>query len=92
LILLKVKEFIAKDLNNNDKKNATVKCINFFKIKHFLNNIVNECIHTSQFNFGYDIFYPSDLDNCNLNIYSDKDLGKYDWHTDGTDNPLTDLR
>jgi hypothetical protein len=86
------KESIAKDLNNNDKKNAIVKSIYFFKIKHLLNNIINECVHAAQHNFGYDIFYPSDFNGCNLNIDSDKNLGKYDWHTDGTDNPLTDLK
>lgn len=90
--LIEDKESSSKDLNNNYKKNSTVKIISFKKIKHLLNNIIEYAVYTARHNFGYDVFYPSDLDGCNLNIYSDNNLGKYDWHTDGTNNPLTDIK
>lgn len=74
------------------KKNSTVKIIYFKKIKHLIEEIVEKCVNVSRNNFGYDVFYPSNIDTCNLNIYSCKNQGKYDWHTDETNNPLIDIK
>ena len=32
------------------------------------------------------------MDTCNLNIYSYKNLEKYDWHTDETNRELIDIK
>tara|TARA_R110000822_G_scaffold88654_1_gene205297 strand:+ start:4119 stop:4685 length:567 start_codon:yes stop_codon:yes gene_type:complete len=90
--IIEDKESSSKDIEGNHKKNNTVKIILYKKIKHLLNNVINNCTHVARYNFGYDVFEPSDTDGCNLNIYSSKKREKYSWHTDGTDNPLIDIK
>jgi prenyltransferase beta subunit len=82
----------AVDLNGKSKKITNVKKIYFKKIKHFLNNFKDIFMYDSNINFGYQLFGLNDLDQCNLNIYSSKNLGKYDWHTDLSMNPLYDIK
>ena len=57
-----------------------------------IHNLVDEFVHCGRFNFGYDIFEVPDLELFNLNIYSSKDKAKYDWHTDGSENPKIDTK
>jgi predicted 2-oxoglutarate/Fe(II)-dependent dioxygenase YbiX len=82
----------ANDNLNPNKKTSTVKIIYFKKIKHLIEDVIEKSINVSRINFGYDIWYPSNMDTCNLNIYSYKNLEKYDWHTDETNRELIDIK
>jgi hypothetical protein len=82
----------ATDLNGKSKKTTLVKKIYFKKIKHFLNDFKNIVMHESNINFGYSLFGLNDLDQCNLNIYSSENLGKYEWHTDESKNLIFDIK
>ncbi len=82
----------AKDLKGNYKKNSTVKIISFKLIKKLIPDLIDNVILTSQQNFGYNIFYPNNLDSCNLNIYSSKNKEKYDWHIDNSRSDLYDIK
>ena len=85
-------DFKARDASNNIKKKSIVKLIYFKKIKHLIEDVIEKSINVSRINFGYDIWYPSNMDTCNLNIYSYKNLEKYDWHTDETNRELIDIK
>jgi PKHD-type hydroxylase len=78
--------------DNKKIKFATVKQITWNKIKHFFNDIEQYTTSVNQMNFGYNIYPINDVDTCNLNIYSHKDSGQYDWHTDESDNAVHDLK
>ena len=82
----------ALDINNNPKKNSLVKGIKWKKIKHLLENIHTEVISSARFNFGYDVFNVSDIDNCLFNTYSYKNKSKYDWHIDKDKSDLYDVK
>ena len=82
----------AIDLKGNFKKNSTVKIIEFFHIKKIIPDLIEYSILSAQQNFGYDIFYPRDSENCNLNIYSSKNKEKYDWHIDNSRSELYDIK
>ena len=55
----------AKDLKGNYKKNSTVKIISFELIKKLIPDLIDNVFLSSQQNFGYNIFYPNNLDSCN---------------------------
>jgi len=82
----------AHDSQGNSKKNTLVKVVEYKKIKTILKDFIDLFVYAGRFNFGYDIFEVPDLELLNLNIYSSKDKAKYDWHTDGSDNPKIDTK
>ena len=48
--------------------------------------------NSARFNFGYDVFNVSDIDNCLFNTYSYKNKSKYDWHIDKDISDLYDVK
>jgi len=89
---LETENEIARDLNNNNIKFSKVKSILHYKIKDKLKSLINDIKYVNQENYGYNIFEMNDKQYHNLNIYSSKINGKYDWHTDKSKNPLTDIK
>ena len=85
-------EKLQSTINNKKIKFAIVKQITWKKIKHLFNDIEQYITSINQENFGYDIYPINDIDVCNLNIYSHKNSGQYDWHTDESNNDIHDLK
>jgi len=85
-------EKLQSTINDKKIKFATVKQITWKKIKHLFNDIEQHITSINQENFGYDIYPINDIDVCNLNIYSHKNSGQYDWHTDESNNDIHDLK
>ena len=85
-------EKLQATIENKKIKFATVKQISWKKIKHLFNDIEQYITSVNQENFGYDIYPINDVDICNLNIYSHKDSGQYDWHIDESNNNIYDLK
>jgi PKHD-type hydroxylase len=79
-------------IDNKKIKFATVKQITWKKIKHLFNDIEKYITAINEENFGYHIYPINDVDLCNLNIYSHKDSGQYDWHNDESNNDIYDLK
>lgn len=79
-------------IDNQKIKFAQVKQINWKKVKHLFNNFEEEIFSVNQNNFGYDIYPINNVDKCNLNIYSHKDFGQYDWHIDESPNDIYDIK
>jgi hypothetical protein len=86
------KNLHATDEKGNSTKNAIVKIIDFKKIKYFLDDLKDKFLYSARFNFGYEIFDIMNIDRCNLNIYSSKNLGSYDWHTDTSKSDIFDVK
>ena len=82
----------AKDEKGVSKKLATVKVISFKKIKNYINDFKELFMESANLNFGYEIFNLGDFEKCNLNIYSSKNLGQYNWHIDNSRNDLYDIK
>ena len=82
----------AKDLDSQSKKTALVKVIKYKKIKPYLTDIVQSFILCNQRNFGYNLYDLNYSSNINLNVYSADNKGKYDWHTDGSNNDIHDIK
>jgi PKHD-type hydroxylase len=82
----------ARDLQNKNKKIATVKHIYYKKIKHLLYDLEQEFMYQANTSFGYDLFGLKDIEKLNFNIYSSNDFGSYGWHTDGSRSDLYDVK
>ena len=85
-------EKLHATIDDKKIKFATVKQITWKKIKHLFNDIEKYIISVNQINFGYHIYPINDVDICNLNIYSHKDSGQYNWHNDESNNDIHDLK
>jgi len=66
-------------------KTAKVQCIFWHKIQHLLNSHISDAVRVVQQEFGYNVYDLNYWDQVNLNIYTDEDKGKYNWHVDATD-------
>jgi PKHD-type hydroxylase len=86
------KEWGAKDLKNNYKKTSEVKIIKWRKMKEHLHDLEQLTMYCNAKEFGYDINYMFDESNCFYNVYSSENSSNYDWHDDGGDNPLIDMK
>jgi predicted 2-oxoglutarate/Fe(II)-dependent dioxygenase YbiX len=86
------KDWGAKTDNGEYKKDSKVKIIKWKKIKNLLNNLEQQILYANQQNFGYDINFIFEEQNCFFNIYSSENLSNYDWHTDRSSNELTDIK
>jgi len=82
----------AKDKNNKSKKNTLVMCISFYKIKEVLKKIIHSYNLINQKQFGYDLYPQSDLNHCNLNVYSSIKKQSYGWHNDSSTDKYEDIK
>ena len=82
----------AHDLQNKNKKIATVKHIYYKKVKHLLYDFEQNFMYQANTCFGYELFNLKDVEKLNFNIYSSNDFGSYDWHTDGSRSDLYDVK
>jgi len=89
---LEKEELNATDTQQNKIKYASVKLINWEKIKHLTNELDQKLYNVNQENFGYDIYPINNNDVCNLNIYSSKMGSKYGWHIDQSENDIFDIK
>jgi PKHD-type hydroxylase len=78
--------------NNKSVKNTITKLINFEKIKKIIPNIQETIHYLNREYFGYDIYNLSSHENVNHNIYSSKQNGSYDWHTDASKKSKIDIK
>lgn len=85
-------KYQAKDENNESKKTAIVKTIKYKKIKGYIEDIVDAMLLSNERNFGYILHGLNPACTINLNFYSEKNKGKYDWHTDASDNDINDVK
>ena len=82
----------AKGSDGTNKKSAVIKQIYYKKIKHLLDDFQEEFTNSANVHFGFKIFGMNDMEKCNLNIYSSKNLGKYDWHVDLSMSKIYDIK
>jgi len=82
----------ATDKKGEFKKTCKVLLCKYGKIKNLLNNVYNEALESNSHNFGYSLFPLTDFSFCNLNIYSDKNNQKYDWHVDEASGDRIDMK
>ena len=89
---LEPKDWGAKDLDNNYKKTSTVKIIKWRKIKQQLEDLQQLVMYYNSREFGYNINYQFDENNCFYNIYSSDNFSNYDWHEDTSSVQLSDTK
>ena len=85
-------KFVAKDLKGNLKKNTTVKCISWKKVKNLFQQVHVDVIESARKNFGYDVYDVSANDDVLLNTYSFKNKSAYGWHIDSGESDLFDIK
>ena len=76
------KEDGAQTADGLSKKKTKTLRIPWRKVKGLTRNLGSIIDHDNEFNFGYNLFPINDNYNVLLNIYSSKEKGEYDWHTD----------
>lgn len=98
-LLDKINKIIDKKsvIVNNDIKKAplstktsTVKYIDYSHLSKFLNAYVVKALSVNADYFGYNLFSLSPTKVLHVNYYSKEE--KYDWHFDGSHNPVNDIK
>ena len=82
----------AFDNKGRIKKNSDVSYIMLDDMNGMLDNCINEAYQTHDTYFAYNLFRRTPLDGILYNVYDSKNKGKYDWHADGSDYDLTDIK
>ena len=74
------------------KKFTDTKIIQLGRIKNKINHILEIATNVAQYNFGYHIYQPSDIEYINYNTYLAKDNGRYEYHVDDSQSDLFDVK
>ena len=77
---------------SDSTKTSTVEQIDYKIVKNYLQDILSKAHSAKQYNFGYSLYYPLDVDILNYNIYNSKTNGQYDWHVDTSNNYINDIK
>ena len=78
---------------DNIAKTATVKIVDWYKIKHLLNKAEQAAKFINSTQIGYDLYDMTDYHCANYNVYDSQISGKYDWHIDASkDTAPTDIK
>jgi hypothetical protein len=86
-------EFCAAKSEGKKKKFLKTKIIPWPAISNFFPNLWDKVERINMENFGYSITsFNNFTEMVNYNIYSSKNKDNYDWHVDGTLNPLIDIK
>ena len=89
---------IKKHLTDGeDEPASTIKTsrVDFCLYKHlkpYLYDILERVKATNTDHFGYSIYDVSDYDLIHVNTYSYKNMGRYDWHSDGARDYTKDIK
>lgn len=82
----------ARDNEGNRKKNSFCRVIKWFKIRETMDYVLDLAYQANNEFFGYNL-YPMTAEKELLHSsYSADNQGKYDWHTDGTQTPIFDVK
>ena len=76
----------------NVVKTADVKIIKWKFLKPAMHNVLDTWIEKNKFIFGFDLFQTSNIDLWNINLYESKNKSEYDFHTDTTDDHVSDIK
>jgi Rps23 Pro-64 3,4-dihydroxylase Tpa1-like proline 4-hydroxylase len=88
---LEDESFKATDINNKSKKNTNTYIIGYPKVKKYIHNLVENCYIINNRNYNYDL-WPYDKQGCHYNIYKGNEKSNYDWHTDASREPYSDMK
>ena len=92
-IIDKNKRTVVEDhASDNATKTSTIEQVEYKFLKDNLHNILSNAHATNQYNFGFSLYSPLDLDILNYNIYNSKTNGQYDWHTDVSNDYISDIK
>ena len=93
LICEKYYDSLYEDLPaENVVKTADVKIIKWKFLKPAMHNVLDTWIEKNKFIFGFNLFQTSDIDLWNINTYDSKNDGEYDFHTDATNDNVSDIK
>jgi len=91
-IIDKKSVFFDNDIKKakHSTKTSKVKHIDYIHLSKFLNSYVNKALSVNSDYFGYNLFslFPTTI--LNVNYYSQNE--KYEWHCDGSRNPVNDIK
>ncbi len=73
-------------------KTADVKTIKWKFLKPIMHHVVDTWIEKNKFIFGFDLFQTLNIDLWNINLYESKNKSEYDFHTDTTDDHVSDIK
>ena len=76
----------------NVVKTADVTCIKWEMLKPVMHHVDNKWRERNKFTFGYALFETLDIDIWNINIYDSKNNAEYDFHTDATNDHVSDIK
>lgn len=76
----------ATDINDNKIKYCDVKLIYWKKVKHFLEDVLEDCYLVNQEQYGFNVWQMYNSNYINYNIYTSKNKSNYDWHIDSIDH------
>ena len=76
----------ATGINNKKLKYCDVKLIYWKKVKHLLEDILDNCYSINQQQYGFNLWPMYNVNFINYNIYTPKNQGSYDWHIDALDH------
>lgn len=76
----------ATDINDNKIKYCDVKLIYWKKVKHFLEDVLEDCYLTNQEEYGFNIWRMYNSNYINYNTYTSENKSNYGWHIDNLDH------
>lgn len=82
----------ARDENNKVKKNNYIYNITYGKITPYIHGFVDMAKQINRDNFGYHLNEMLLQDNVILNVYDESIQASYDWHSDGSPSPYSDIK
>jgi predicted 2-oxoglutarate/Fe(II)-dependent dioxygenase YbiX len=74
------------------KKVASVKGIQYCHVKDQLSDICQRVYSANNYHFGYNLYEINAFDNFLYTEYDSKHKGEYDWHVDGSNNYINDVK
>ena len=73
-------------------KTVDVKCIKWKLLKPVIQHVDDEWRDTNKFNLGFNLYHTSNIDVWNINTYDSKNNGEYEFHTDATNDYISDIK
>ena len=73
-------------------KTVNVKGIAWHHLKPVLFHVMDVLFSKNHEAFGYSLFPINNIDFCHINIYDSLDHGEYEWHLDGSNSHVYDVK
>jgi len=90
--IIKSKSFKGKDSAASTTKTSEVKFCLYRDLKDYLCDISERINQINISKFGYFIYPFNNYDQININTYSHKNTGEYDWHVDEESSYINDIK